>query len=488
MKDLDFKIAQLIIHRIDGDRITDPDYHKSLIEIAKKGCGGFIIFGGKREMIKDLIARLHLASGDVLFIASDIEAGVARQIADTTRLPCQMALASVLYPDEEDLLFETLDVVIRECVYVGINMPLIPVLDVNQNPQNPIISTRAFSDKPDVVSWFVVRYIKAFSKFGLLLTGKHFPGHGDTDRDSHIELPIIKKSPQELSEMDLKPFITAINSNIPCIMVGHLYMPSIDNVYPSSLSYLTITNLLKGSLGFNGLVMTDAMNMSALKNFGDIYTQCLLAGNHIILHPNSFDECLNALKTALHEKRLPLETVEKAFYKVRDFKSKLIGNSINKIDWDRHMEVSKILYSKAITLVVDKKDKMPLRDISSVGIRFFGDYRRYDTKPLRNVFNEIDDSILKDIKTLIIAIFTTISAWHGNSGISQEDIDTIRTLLANPSVSVVISFGNPYVLRHFYDDADILIAGYEQSVEAQKSAIECLTGKREFNHHLPVTI
>lgn len=488
MKNLDFKIAQLIIQRIDGDRVDDKDYRDSIVDITLRGCGGFIVFGGDRERLKMFIDYLQSISGYELFIASDIETGLARQIKKTTRLPCQMALASALYPDNEDLLFEGLSVVSQECLYMGINMPLIPVLDVNLNPKNPIISTRAFSDNHDVVSWFTERYIKIFSKYGLLLTGKHFPGHGDTDVDSHIEMPIIKKSLKDIMQNDIKPFITAIDLKIPCIMVGHLLVPSIDEVYPSSLSYKTIHNLLQDSLGFKGLVMTDAMNMSALSYFGDIYTKSLLAGNHIILHPHNFYDCVHALKKAYEDGILPIDTIDKAFEKVREFKSRLLKNHINQIDWDVHLKVSEMIYKKSITLIKETGNIIPLKNLSNIRLKLFGDYSKYDTISLKHMFVLSDDYNEGNTDILLCAIFTTVSAWHGSSVIEEEEIRLIKSFLNKARKSIIVSFGSPYVLRNFYDEADVLIACYEPSVEAQSSMIRCLIGEHPFNYNLPVRI
>jgi beta-glucosidase-like glycosyl hydrolase len=480
-------LAQLIIQRLDGHRIDDPLYVDWLKQLVRQGCGGFIVFGGRLEPLRRLIAELQDIADTHLFIASDVECGLARQIEETTRLPCQMALAAALYPHQEGLLIDALNVIADECQYVGINMPLIPVLDVNLNPDNPIIATRAFSDDPTVVSWFSERYVKVFSERGLLIAGKHFPGHGDTSIDSHITLPVINRSREELLSCDLLPFKRAIELGIKCIMVGHLMIPCLDKDFPASLSRPIIEGILQAELGFKGLVITDAMNMGALKGFGNHYIQCLIAGADVILHPEGFEDCLMRLQSGLKLGRLPAETVHRALNKIRGIKGAIIPQTC-RVDFSKNSAIANSLFERAPTLIKSTNALLPLKGRH---YRFYAAGQiQDDLSPLRSRFGEIlsiDSPTEGHEEVAIIALFSTVSAWLGTSGISQKTRDAVREVMKRARHSIVLSFGSPYVLRHFYD-ADVLIAAYEASGQMQKAVLRYLDSDGPFNQNLPVTL
>ena len=209
MKRLEQSIYQLIISRLDGERLSSSSYQKRALELVQKGIGGFILFGGSIDETRDFILKLQAASDTLLFIASDIERGVGQQIEGATNFPSQMALAAATGKERAEgigLFTDTVKAIAEESVYMGINMALIPVLDVNTNPENPIICTRAFSDNPQEVARLGKIYIKTIEESGLLSCAKHFPGHGDTSVDSHIALPVISKSLKELTDTDILPF------------------------------------------------------------------------------------------------------------------------------------------------------------------------------------------------------------------------------------------------------------------------------------------
>lgn len=489
MPDIYKKLAQLIIQRIDGDKLGNKDYEQRLKDYVVQGCGGFIVFGGKRESLRRFIKELQDIADYPLFIASDIECGLARQIEEMTPFPCQMALSSAIYPDNKGLLIEMLNVIADECLYIGINMPLIPVLDVNQNPDNPIISTRAFSDDAHIVSWFVPYYADVFNSRGLIAVGKHFPGHGDTSIDSHISLPTINKTKDDLLNIDLIPFQKAIDYGFKGIMVGHLKIPCLDNQYPASLSKKIITNLLRQEMGFEGLVLTDAMNMDALKEVDNTYAMAINAGVDIILHPYSFDECMQSLCNAIDRGIIKVELIERAFeilvkakYQQRPF--------VESINMKAHKDLSDDIYRRTITLVKGREDLLPVNQNDYKYLFIYDEGKKNDSSPIKGVFQHIIsendiDSINK--KNVVIAIFTVVSAWHGSSSISPTGISLIKKIISNAGHTIVISFGNPYVLR-FFADADILISAYEPKAMAQEFAIKALFCGQGFNKNLPVKI
>jgi beta-glucosidase-like glycosyl hydrolase len=491
MSVLEKKLYQLIIVRLNGDELSSPLYCEGLFELVQKGIGGFIIFGGQKDEVKELVSRLQSASKTPLFIASDIERGVGQQIEGCSHFPSQMAVAAAIDEnDDEDieLLRNAVRAVADEAVDIGINVPLIPVLDININPDNPIICTRAFSDKPEDVAWYGSTYIKVIEGSGLLSCAKHFPGHGDTDIDSHISLPIISKPLNELMQTDILPFREAVNAGVSSIMAGHLSIPAIDTL-PTTISRKMI-ELLRGELGYEGLIMTDALNMDALEEIGDVAAKCINAGYDIILHPADAALTVEELKRSVLSDEINEKKIDMAVERILKYKSKINGQR-PVTDYKKHVELFQAVSDRSITLVKDTAGGLPLTDLQNTSCVYIFDENRHDLQVLKKAFQragsiaECNGMDMSD--TVVFALFTSIAAWEGSSGIRNENIDIIKGLIANAGRSIVISFGSPYVLRHF-GEADVLIAAYDPSGQAQASVIKCLKGEIVFQGRLPVEL
>ncbi|MEW6066806.1 MAG: glycoside hydrolase family 3 N-terminal domain-containing protein [Nitrospirota bacterium] len=500
---LEKKIYQLIISRLDGEYITSESYQEKIFGLVEKGIGGFIVFGGKKDEVKNFIGKIQSISEMPCFIASDIERGVGQQILGNTIFPSQMAMAAAIdknRPDDITILENAIRAIADEAKGVGINMPLIPVLDINQNPDNPIICTRAFSENPEDVTWFGSKYIRILEEAGLVSCAKHFPGHGDTSVDSHISLPVIRKSYKELMDMDILPFKEAIKTGVSSIMVGHLSIPAIDSK-PASLSKNIITNLLREGLGFNGLILTDALNMNALKGIKNIPVECIKAGADILLHPLDLDLTVKELVSAIESKEIDEDQIDTALDRILKAKKKLQNTTTplispllrgelgrGEVDYHRHEEFSSLISEMSVTLVKKTKGILPISGKDKALLVLSGDSKFFESSPLKTVFKDVstiaDVIELKD-RIVIFVIFTTIAAWTGSSGIGQDERDRINELIRHAKNSVVISFGNPYVLRHF-DNADILIAVYEATDQAQKAVVKHLIEKMDFKGRLPV--
>lgn len=502
---LEKKLYQLIISRLDGYNIYSQDYRKMIFNLIKKGIGGFIIFGGRRDEIRDFIQEIQSISEMPLFIASDVECGVGKQIEDTTLFPCQMAMAAAIdkgKPENVLLLKSAIRAIARELIDVGINMPLIPVLDVNQNPDNPIICTRAFSDNPDDVAWFGSWYIKELEGSNLISCAKHFPGHGDTNVDSHISLPVITKSLEDLMKIDLIPFIGAIKEGVSSIMVGHLNIPAIDSK-PASLSKKIITDLLRKELGFEGLVLTDALNMNALKDFEYVPAECIKAGADILLHPGDADKTVEELRGAIGKNMISEKDIDRAVNRILRIKDRLQNITTTlypllvrgelkegEVEYQSHKVLSANITDMSITLLKGTEGLLPISDEDEVHVVLAEENKFFESSPFKLFFmnvSTLDD--IKDIKHKIalFAIFTSISAGKGTSGIDDKEREQICRLIKKAKNSIVISFGCPYVLRYF-NDADMLIAAYETIEQAQKAVIKCLKGEVDFKGRLPVKI
>lgn len=489
---LEKRIYQLIIARLDGENIYSADYQEKIIELVKKGIGGLIIFGGRKDEIKNFINKVQSVSEISLFIASDIECGVGQQLKDATLFPCQMAMAAAIdrdRPEDVRLLRSTIKAMADESIDVGINMPLIPVLDVNQNPENPIICTRAFSDNPEDVAWFGSEYIRLLEGSGLISCGKHFPGHGDTAIDSHISLPVINKSLKDLIKTDLKPFIEAIKAGISSIMVGHLSIPAIDSK-PASLSKRIIIDLLRKELGFDGLILTDALNMNALKDIKDSPIECINAGVDILLHPVDADMTAKELLSGFERHVITEERIDDAVNRILRMKAEIQDIKRVDVDYQEHEILSQQITEMSITLVKDKIGLLPLSDASRIHIVFAGDNRFHESSLLKNYFK--NTSVIRETKNMrgdaaVFAIFTGIATGKGSSGIDEMERYRITELMKKFKNSIVISFGSPYVLRHFME-ADVLIAAYDAAETSQEAVLRCLKGEVEAKGHIPVTI
>ncbi|HWR59334.1 MAG TPA: glycoside hydrolase family 3 N-terminal domain-containing protein, partial [Thermodesulfovibrionales bacterium] len=279
-----------LVPRLNGKEIEERfDYYLGLV---KKGVAGFIIFGGELETVREGIRRLQSAADHPLIIASDLEQGLGQQIEGGTVFPPAMAIASAIKKlgkeNAEHLLKELYTAFALEARYAGINTIFAPVLDVNTNPDNPIIATRAFGEDPETVSFFGCEMVKTLQDKGIIACGKHFPGHGDTEIDSHIGLPLVRKDRAVLEDTELVPFKRAISEGVKMIMLGHLSVPAIDpSEKPATISE-EIISYLRTKLDFKGIVISDAMNMGALAGYdeNEASLMALRAGVDIILHPS----------------------------------------------------------------------------------------------------------------------------------------------------------------------------------------------------------
>lgn len=488
------RLYHLIVGRLDGEDIPIPEYQDRIIRLVQDGIGGFILFGGRRDEVRHFIKMLQTVSESPLFIASDIERGVGQQVQGATLFPCQMAMAAAIdrfNPHDVGILGEAIQSVAGEAGHVGINMPLIPVLDVNQDPDNPIICTRAFSDDPELVTWFGLKYIEILEKAGLVSCAKHFPGHGDTSIDSHISLPVIRKSYEELISTDIMPFRAAVNQGVSSIMVGHLSVPAIGSM-PASLSQ-EIHSMLRSALGFEGLILTDALTMSALKDIPDVAVRCLNAGADILLHPADPDETVKILLSAVLSGQLHEDRVDTALTRIINRKETLRDIMTQDVDYQAHAVLSSQITGKSVSLIKGAPGNVPFAEDENIHIFMAGDQEPSLRSPLRtlspNVWMLHENSDNPDLRnsTAVIAIFTSIAAWKGNPGISGDEKQRIRNVISSSRKSIVLSFGNPYVLRYF-PESDVLVAAYDVTDHAQKTIVQWLKGSGSLEGRIPVRL
>lgn len=458
-----------LIPRLNGTEIeTRFDYYLGLV---KKGVAGFIVFGGELEKVRDGIRRLQGASAHPLIIASDLEQGLGQQIKGGTLFPPAMAIASAVKGmdkrDTASILKNLYSAFAVEANYADINTIFAPVLDINTNPDNPIIATRAFGEDPDTVSFLGCEMVKVLQENGIAACGKHFPGHGDTEIDSHISLPIVRKEIPVLKDMELVPFRQAIREGVKMIMLGHLSVPAIDpSGKPATISK-KIISYLRTRMNFKGIVISDAMNMGALAGYeeNEASLMALDAGIDIILHPSDPDRLASYLKE-------------------KNWRSKPLINlsptgGMNKPpDFISHQRLSDELAERAVTIDGKKYGRLsrPFLIILKEDKEKKGSFFINAMKKQYPAFGHIEIIPGEDIPwshipkdcDLLAAVFSQVRAWKGRTGAWL--LNALDAL--DGKANAFISFGNPYPIKPLRNGTKIY--AYWDSEAAQRAVAERL--------------
>lgn len=509
------EVAQMVMPRLEGERIEDVRYREQLNMLIDEGIGGFILFGGTLEQTPGHLRELQGRARVPLLIASDVERGLGQQIAGGTRFPSQRAVSSAVnrrVKKDVALLDAMLDVVRTETRAAGIHAVFSPVVDVNNNPANPIICTRAFGDEPGIVEWFGSRYIMRLQKtrgkrgrMELLACAKHFPGHGDTDQDSHSVLPVIRAARERLNRIELPPFRAAVKDGVGMVMVAHLLVPALDPDNPTTFSKKTITQLLREGMAYDGLIVSDALDMGALaRTFSpaEIAVRAIEAGIDILLHPRDATFTIDAVVSAVKQGRLTSERISESVKRIRAAKTRLglfdkTKQKVVRTDSLQQGLIAREMGRKALRIVSGDKKLLPLRhdsgiacfildddDNRSSGDAFVRAMRarcKHILAMVLTIGSEIPESLaLESIRAsefVVMAIYSRISASKGHSGLDDKLRDVavkfLKTTRSQKGKSIVISFDSPYLLDNFAD-ADVRIAAYDRLDEIQQAAAELL--------------
>jgi beta-N-acetylhexosaminidase len=349
---LDEKIGQMIIAGISGTTISEDT--KSLI--SQYQVGGLIAYKVNMEDPKQAVQLLNSLKVEnaknqfPLFLSIDQEGGhISRLPGGLIEIPTNEKIGSI---NNSQFSYEIGTLLGKELETFGFNLNYAPVLDVNSNPDNPIIGNRSFGNNPEIVSELGIQTMKGIQSQNIIPVIKHFPGHGDTSVDSHLELPKVNKSLEELKQVELVPFADAIESGADVVMVAHILLPEIDAIYPSSMSKTIMTDLLRKQLHFNGVVMTDDMTMSAIAdNFdlGEAAVESVKAGSDIVMVAHDYNKIvsvINALKTAVLNGEIPEARVDESVSRIIQLKKKykLDGETVEEVNVEElNHEIEKIL-------------------------------------------------------------------------------------------------------------------------------------------------
>ena len=512
----DEKIAQLIMIRTLSNK--DSVYYNEISDTIKKyNIGGICFFQGGPVKEAQLTNRWQHEAKTPLLIAIDGEWGLNMRLDSTIAFPRQMTLGAI---QNDRMIYEMGVEIARQCKRLGINMNFAPVIDINSNPKNPVINTRSFGENKYNVSAKGLAYMKGLQDNGIIAVGKHFPGHGDADKDSHYTLPVIKHSKECLDTLELYPFRELISNGLMAIMVAHLNIPAYvsNTAVPSTLSDTIINYLLKIKLAFNGLVITDALDMKGVSNYfnpGIIEVSALKAGNDILLLPHEVDIAVNAIKVAIARGDIAESLIDEKCRKILSYKYKAGLNNFHPVVIDKVYEdlntesankLNKELIRAAITLVKNENNTIPFsaKPEGKTASLVIGDNKTNDFQnALQPLFNQTNFSISKEFnQSEADAIFNKLSGYdriflsvhNTNSlpqkkfGITTQTINLIKRIKKTKKI-ILCLFGNPYVLSFFdnTDNIDALIISYQDDKNAQEATADIIMGKAEAQGKLPVT-
>jgi beta-N-acetylhexosaminidase len=520
---LEEKIGQLISCRYTGVFFPSDSPSlaslKSLIVASK--IGGLVIFLGDAYETAHLNNELQALARTPLLIASDLERGAGNQITGATLFPTLMAIGA---SGSEEIAFQMGRATAEEGRALGIHMTYAPVVDVNVNPDNPIINTRAIGEDPALVARLAAAFVRGCQGAGMLATAKHFPGHGDTDQDSHSVLPTIAAGRDRLESVELYPYRALIKAGVQGVMVAHLRVPALDPTpgLPSSLSPAILTGLLRNAMGFKGLIVTDAMEMSGVTDLfppAEAALRAILAGVDQVLLPLEPAKVVAALIEAAKSGALPMARVNDAVRRVLEAKARAglyIRRLVDvdalpaKLGGEEHLREARVAFEKAATLVKNEGGVLPL-DPSGKALavlslssdpadyfagRTFGDAvrRRAPGTPViyadANTGREaLDDAFVRasDADVVLCAIFSGLRAGKGSVGLDPRHVDLMRTLAACGKPVIAVNFGSPYMLRDFPEAAACLCL-YRNTALAQEVAARAVFGEIDVTGRLPVSL
>ena len=508
------RIAQLMVIRAHSN--LGPDHVQQITDLIQKYNIGALCFFQGGPVRQALLTNFYQSiSKTPLMITIDGEWGLGMRLDSVTKFPYQLTLGAM---DDEQLVYQMGIAVGEQCRRMGIHVNYAPVVDINNNPNNPVIGFRSFGEDKYKVARFGIAYMKGMQDAGIMASAKHFPGHGDVDVDSHLDLPVINKSRAQLDSNELMPFRELIKAGIGSVMVAHLSVPSIDTGTnrATSISKNTITGVLRNDIGFNGLTFTDALEMKGVAKYfpgGVISVEALIAGNDMLCLPESVPDAIDQVKKAIDENRLSWNDIDAKVKKVLKAKYQLGLNQIKPIDTtnlinDLNAKTDAIRMKVAKETITVLKEffgnsKLPLKEgmkIAYIGIgtatlndfgkRIFENYKAdtllFSWKDSTNK----SDSIYQLVNTrkydvVVIGIHNFSNRPGNNYGISNASIELWKKL--NTINSITFVFGN-VLANADYCNANELVACYQDDNITQQIAADLLEGKKGASGKLPIKV
>lgn len=543
----DEKIGQLISIGYNAKFLNQDsaEFRELRRQVTENHVGGVILFRGPVYESAVLVNRLQALAKWPLLVSADLEAGAGMRFDDTVNFPWNMALAAAGDPE---LARRQGIITAREARALGVQQLYAPVVDVNNNADNPVINVRSYSEDPADVGRFAAAFIEGAQSAGAMATIKHFPGHGDTAVDSHRGLPIINLDRKRLDAVELAPFRAGIRAGVSSVMVAHISLPQIDPTeakplknaiapvdaeagteivtekatIPATLSPVVNTQILRQELKFDGLIVTDSLAMSGLTLYfqqDEAAVRALLAGADQLLKPADTDAAVRGLRAALKSGRLTMERVEQSARKILAAKydlglarQRLVD--INEIDRvvgsPESVKLANDIASRAVTLVRDDAKLLPLppdKRIFILGVTN-GDDRLFIARPflerLRAAGRRFDVAVLDERATpaeinaartraaradvVVAALYGRVRSGAVNSvGLPEAGAGLLRDLLQGKKPVVGISFGNPYLLQAF-PELPVYVVSYGDMPSLQTATARTLIGQAAFTGRLPISL
>jgi len=528
---LEEKLGQLVMVFYYGGFLAaeSPEYKDLLRQVEQNHLGGFVVqtrgtpLGIERSQVyPTAVLANHLQSHAKipLLIGADFERGTAMRLDEGTSFPLAMAVAATGSPQDA---YTVGRITAIEARAAGVHWVFAPVADVNSNPDNPIINTRSFGEDPRRVAEFVAAFVRGVEENGALATAKHFPGHGDTSTDSHLDLPTVRGDRARLERVELAPFRAAIAAGVSTIMTGHLAVPAIEPNpdVPATLSPKILTELLRRQMGFDGVVVTDALDMGGVTVRyppAEVAVRSILAGVDVLLVPPTPEAALAALAEAVASARIPKSRIDEAVTRVLRAKAHLGLHKKKLVDLNaiaaqfgqpEFLRQAQDIADRGVTLLRDAPHALPLdatRPMRVLLVVISGDSDPYPGEDLeRESHRRVDslevvrtDTKFVKVETVklpppdsydvaIAALFVRVADRKGTVGLPEDQAALVNELLTTRKPVVVAAFGSPYLIERF-PAAKTWLAVFSTFDVAQRAAARALFGQVAVSGRLPVSV
>ena len=513
------KVGQLMMPFVLGNFAPEgSETHDRIVDvIEQENVGGLIMSVGSPTEVAVKLNDLQDHSKYPLLVAADLETGAGFRFRGAVHIPTNIALGgATTFPSlmafgatgDPRHAYQMGKVTALEARAMGVHVPFAPVLDVNNNPDNPIINIRSFGEDPQVVADMGVALVRGLQDFGAVATGKHFPGHGDTGTDSHLELPIIQVGRERLDAVELVPFRAAIEAGVKGIMTAHIAVPAISgDTIPATVSRRVLTGLLRNELGFDGIIFTDAMDMLAVSRLfprGEAAVRAVLAGADVILMPSNVKRAIDAIVSAIDAGRLTEARIDESVGRLLRLKEELGLAEERSVPLEMiprvvgvplHMEMAREVAERSITLIKNQRNLLPLLGtrrarVMSVSFRNPGDVLsgRYFDSRLRETYprlvsRSVDEStnsegysdLLRRAGRSDLVVVSVYSNFAGKVDLPDATVDFVNELARRRVTHVVISFGTPYLISLF-PDVRVYLLAWSSAQVSQQAAADALFG------------
>ena len=517
------KIAQMMVYHMRLNYISSESANWQELDglLASDGIGFLHVWGGTPSASLTLLNDMQRRSKVPIIVEADLEYGLNGRFGAGVQLPWPMTLTATGDPD---LAFEAGRITAEEGRALGIHLALAPVVDVNNNPNNPIINTRAFSEDPDQVGLYATRFMQGLQSHGMLATAKHYPGHGDTQTDSHMSLAQIPSDPERLWSVELKPFQIMIDAGVDLVMVGHLDAGEFQQEpgIPASLSPFWLNDILRKRQGFKGAIITDAMSMGGIaNNYPDRYAliQTIKAGSDIIILSYDYKKSIDDVEEAVHDGLISEARINESVLRILTLKSKLgldkkkltnLAEMQERLGTQHNKAVASEIMSKALTLVRNQNDVVPFSvdDSLKTYIVDIKDWANDHDKSVvqselsRSLLNSVsfilDNSDpqaaydyamanIPDSAQVIVNVFSSTRMNKNRVLLPVMQSDFIDSLSRKTPHLLVTSFGTPYLIEAFPDIPAFLVT-YSAQTDMQRAAASAILGQANISGTLPTSI